>query len=74
MPFLPSDVERSNPALAQEFEIVTAQLRNLTQQIALVDRVHSIKVSLPQADALFAGMAWNSCSLALDCNWALHSH
>ena len=44
MPFLPSDVERNNPALAQEFEMVTSQLREFTTRIALLDRVHSIKV------------------------------
>lgn len=46
MPFLPADVERSNPALAQEFEMVTTQLREFTTRIALLDRVHSIKVSV----------------------------
>lgn len=44
MPFLPSDVERDNPGLAQEFEMVTSQLREFTTRIALLDRVHSIKV------------------------------
>ena len=47
MPYLPSDVERSNPALAHEFEVVTSQLREYTTRIAMLDKVHGIKVSCP---------------------------
>lgn len=44
VPALPPDVERTNPTLAAEFETVTKNLRTLTSQIALLDRIHSIKV------------------------------
>ena len=48
MPALPPDVERTNPTLAAEFETVTKNLRTLTSQIALLDRIHSIKVQPSQ--------------------------
>ena len=44
MPTLPPDIERTNPTLAVEFDRVTKNLRTLTSQIALLDRIHSIKV------------------------------
>ena len=44
VPALPQDVERNNPALASEFGSVMKNLKQLTTQIALLDRIHSIKV------------------------------
>ena len=44
VPALPQDVERNNPALAAEFGSVMKNLKGLTTQIALLDRIHSIKV------------------------------
>lgn len=43
MPALPQDVERNNPALASEFGSVMKNLKQLTTQIAMLDRIHSIK-------------------------------
>ena len=44
VPALASDVERNNPTLAAEFGSVMKNLKQLTTQIALLDRIHSIKV------------------------------
>ena len=44
LPYPPPDVER-NPVLQAEYEAVAKQIRALCQQIALLDRVHSIKVA-----------------------------
>ena len=43
LPLPPPDVERNAPALA-EFESVTRQIRASCHQVALLDRVHNIKV------------------------------
>ena len=49
VPALPQDVERNNPALAAEFGSVMKNLKGLTTQIALLDRIHSIKVGTGHA-------------------------
>lgn len=45
LPFVTPDVENNNPLLAAEFDLVKDNLRDLTQQIALKDRIHQLRVN-----------------------------
>ena len=48
LPVPPAEVER-NPLAMAEFESVTGQIRNSFQHVALLDRVHNMKVRAPPA-------------------------
>ena len=61
LPVPPAEVER-NPLAMAEFESVTGQIRNSFQHVALLDRVHNMKV--PPA-------AGDHCTLAASCGQCL---
>lgn len=51
LPLPPPHVERS-AALLSEYESVARQIRQSCHQVALLDRIHSIKVPQPSLDLL----------------------
>lgn len=56
------EIERANPQLAKEFELVQDQLRELTTQIAMKDRIHNIRVgSVCQQHSAYASFRHISC-------------